>query len=262
MWSRPAPGCCHRCHRCHRQRGGGRAQRGAQEPQEASAPPPSSPCPTAAAGCPPGPPVTGAGAPAGASGSRPPRPCPCVPLAHVPTCVCPHLLQQRQLAEELVCAVLGQEVGPLGAGLGVGPADVLEEAGLGQGRGDGVLVLLVQGQRQPVAPRQPPGEALQGRPVSWQAWGHPACSRPGAPADGLHCSPRTNASCLLPAALWPSVISGGPPRTEPRKSGTVPGGHGQAPSPLPGRFLTISSPRVRTVWSSGCGQAPLLSLPR
>lgn len=75
----------------------------------------------------------------------------------------PHLLQQRQLAEELVGAVLGQEVGPLLAGPGIGAIEVLEEAGLGQGGCDAVLALLVVGQRQPVAPGQPPGEALQGR---------------------------------------------------------------------------------------------------
>lgn len=216
MWSRQAPGCCHCCHRCHRQHGGGP---GSPTPSlERPEPPPPSPmyghrgppcaqlqdaegpCPMVAAGCPlvplrelvgygpapspSGAPCNGAGAPAAVSGSRSPHSCPRVPPAHVPTRVHPHLLQQRQLAEELVCAVLGQEVGPLGAGLGVGAADVLEEAGLGQGRRDGVLVLLVQGQRQPVAPCQPPGEALQGRPVSWQAWGHPARSWPRAPQTG------------------------------------------------------------------------------
>lgn len=79
---------------------------------------------------------------------------PCGPL---------HLLQQCQLAEKLVGAVLGQEVGPLLAGLGVGAVEVLEEAGLGQGGRNSVLALLVW-QRQPVAPGQPPGEALQGKP--------------------------------------------------------------------------------------------------
>ena len=74
----------------------------------------------------------------------------------------PHLLEQRQLAEELLGAVLGQEVGPLLAGLGVGPVEVLQEAGLGQGRRDTVLAPLVVGQSQPVAPGEPPGEALQG----------------------------------------------------------------------------------------------------
>lgn len=44
-----------------------------------------------------------------------------------------HLLQERQLTEELVGAVLGQEVGPLLAGPGIGAVEVLEEAGLGQG---------------------------------------------------------------------------------------------------------------------------------
>lgn len=73
-----------------------------------------------------------------------------------------HLLQQSQLAEELVGAVLGQEVGPLLVGLGIGAVEVLEEAGLGQGGRDGVLALLVR-QGQPVAPGQPPGEALQGK---------------------------------------------------------------------------------------------------
>lgn len=81
-----------------------------------------------------------------------------------PACIqllAPHLLQQRQLGEELVGAVLSQEVGPLLAGLGVGAAEVLEEAGLGQGGRDGVLALLVW-ECQPIAPGQPPGEALQG----------------------------------------------------------------------------------------------------
>lgn len=79
----------------------------------------------------------------------------------LPPAAGPHLLQQRQLGEELVGAVLRQEVGPLLAGLGVGAAEVLEEAGLGQGGRDGVLALLVVWQGQPVAPGQPPGEALQ-----------------------------------------------------------------------------------------------------
>lgn len=83
----------------------------------------------------------------------------------------PHLLQQRQLAEELLGAVLSEEVGPLLAGLGVGPVEVLQEAGLGQGRRDAVLSLLV-GQRRPAAPGQPPGEALQG--------GSPQSGRAGA----------------------------------------------------------------------------------
>ena len=84
------------------------------------------------------------------------------------------LLQQRQLAEELLGAVLGQEAGPLLAGLGAGPVEVLEEAGLRQGRRDAVLSLLV-GQGRPAAPGEPPGEALQGRsPRSGRArasWG-------------------------------------------------------------------------------------------
>lgn len=79
----------------------------------------------------------------------------------LPPAAGPHLLQQRQLGEELVGAVLRQEVGPLLAGLGVGAAEVLEEAGLGQGGRDGVLALLVVWQGQPVAPGQPPGEALR-----------------------------------------------------------------------------------------------------
>lgn len=62
-------------------------------------------------------------------------------------------------------AVLSQEVGPLLAGLGVGAAEVLEEAGLGQGGCDGVLALLVVWQCQPIAPGQLPGEALQGAGV-------------------------------------------------------------------------------------------------
>lgn len=74
-----------------------------------------------------------------------------------------HLLQQGQLAEELVGTVLGQEVGPLLVGLGIGSVEVLEEAGLGQGRCNGVLALLVVRQCQPIAPGQPPGEALQGK---------------------------------------------------------------------------------------------------
>lgn len=88
-----------------------------------------------------------------------------------PACIqllAPHLLQQRQLGEELVGAVFGQEVGPLLAGLGVGAAEVLEEAGLGQGGRDGVLALLVVWQCQPVAPGQPPGEALQRGAQGWE----------------------------------------------------------------------------------------------
>lgn len=109
-----------------------------------------------------------------------------------------HLLQQRQLGEELVGAVLRQEVGPLLAGLGIGAVQVLEEAGLGQGGRDGVLALLVVGQGQPVAAGQPPGEALPAQGRSDGPGGGGGAGRgPGRlPARTLQTGSRTPAPAL------------------------------------------------------------------
>lgn len=81
-----------------------------------------------------------------------------------------YLLQQCQLSEELMCAVLSQKIGPLLVGFGIGAVEVFKEAGFGQGRCDGVLALLVVGQCQPIAPGQPPGEALQASQVTRSGW--------------------------------------------------------------------------------------------
>lgn len=154
----------------------------------------------------------------------------------------PHLLQQRQLAEELVGAVLSQKVGPLLAGLGVGAIDVLKEAGLGQGRRDGVWALLVVGQRQPVASGRPPGEGLQGRrarpaegPPRSGSGGEPGLAPGPGPLRLAQPGPRANPSCPRPRWLLDTCPghSVSPPWTQLLKFGPVCMCHGETPSGPP-----------------------------